>query len=221
MSRILGIVLELVFSPSYLANESCLFLHGAALEKNGKVFLIIAPTQKGKSTVTSLLVMNGYHYMSDDVIPIRKSDYSVLSFPKTICVREEKILSDFNLELDTYFCRPKITIETIDNVKKGIEQRQPYIPYNSVSTMLKLTPDVYDVIFLHRSAEKLEDGYELEKLMPYKGALELVCNLRNPEQITDLRRICGDLIKKVHFFSLKYNDGYNYLQAFEELSNDK
>ena len=49
--RTLGTILELLISPYFLKSRSYIFLHGAALVKDGRLITIIAPTQQGLSLI--------------------------------------------------------------------------------------------------------------------------------------------------------------------------
>lgn len=56
-------------------------IHGAAIEYNKTAIIFVAPTMGGKTTLTTYLTLNGYGYITDDCVLVRKSDFQV--FPCT------------------------------------------------------------------------------------------------------------------------------------------
>ena len=71
-------------------------MHGSAVYKNGKCFLLLGESGKGKSTALSLLMAHGFTCVADDFIPI-SSDQKIYTFPSAISVKEAslQILSRF------------------------------------------------------------------------------------------------------------------------------
>ena len=50
-----------------------LWLHAAAVERNGKALLVAGPSGQGKSTLSTRLCEKGWNFMSDDIAPVRMS----------------------------------------------------------------------------------------------------------------------------------------------------
>ena len=60
-----------------------LWLHGGAVERDGRATLILAASGGGKSTLTTLLCERGWSYFSDDVVPISMDADRVIPYPVT------------------------------------------------------------------------------------------------------------------------------------------
>jgi len=64
-----------------------LFLHAAALERHGKVFLLAGDSGHGKSTTAWGLLHYGFKYLSDELSPIELHSLSVLPYPQALCLK--------------------------------------------------------------------------------------------------------------------------------------
>ena len=62
--------------------QDLLWLHAAAVERNGKAILVAGPSGQGKSTISTRLCEMGWNFMSDDIAPVRMSSNDVLPFPQ-------------------------------------------------------------------------------------------------------------------------------------------
>jgi hypothetical protein len=54
-----------------LLQRGIVSLHGAGILKNGKVNLFIGNSGRGKSTLTTYFIQNGYSFLADDVLPLK------------------------------------------------------------------------------------------------------------------------------------------------------
>lgn len=64
-----------------------LFLHAAALRRNGRAVLLLAESGGGKSTASWALVHDGFALMSDELAPVRVADATVLPHPRAVCLK--------------------------------------------------------------------------------------------------------------------------------------
>jgi len=69
------------------ARSDLLWLHSAAVERDGEAMLLAAPSGQGKSTLTALLCRKGWRLMSDDAAPVRLDRNEVVSFCQTPVMR--------------------------------------------------------------------------------------------------------------------------------------
>lgn len=65
-----------------------LFLHAAALEFQGRAFLLAADAGSGKSTTTWALLHHGFAYLSDELSPIDPQTLEVFAYPHAICLKQ-------------------------------------------------------------------------------------------------------------------------------------
>jgi hypothetical protein len=65
------------------------FLHAAALERRGRVVLLVAESGAGKSTTTWGLLHHGFRYASDELAPIELSSGRVHGFPHALCLKAD------------------------------------------------------------------------------------------------------------------------------------
>ena len=86
-------------------DESIFAMHGAAVEHNGEAYLFLAPTNSGKTTLTTYLTMRGFSYITDDCILMDRSNFTVYPHANPIHLRSDGfgILKDkgFNTKLYT------------------------------------------------------------------------------------------------------------------------
>jgi hypothetical protein len=62
------------------ARRDLLWLHAAAVERDGSAMLLCGRSGQGKSTLSSLLCDRGWRLMSDDIAPVRMDANEVLPF---------------------------------------------------------------------------------------------------------------------------------------------
>ena len=84
-----------VYHPSVFA------LHGAALEWQGQGYLFLAPTTGGKTTLTAFLSEQGFGYLTDDCILLRRSDFYIHPNTTPLHLRAGglEILKQYNITL--------------------------------------------------------------------------------------------------------------------------
>lgn len=68
--------------------QDLLFLHGGALEYNGKSCLFVAPSGSGKSTTTWAALHHGFNYLSDELAPIHPDSNLVECYPHALCLKQ-------------------------------------------------------------------------------------------------------------------------------------
>lgn len=217
ISHLLGILMEILLSPEMLFSSEFLFLHGAALEKNGKLIMLIAPTYQGKSTTAGLLTMRGYRYLSDDVIPVKKYTHEVYSFPKTVCIRDISILQGTEYSAGLLCSTLPFSLKNANNIDGSIETRTPIIPTNSIHSSEGKCFSPKIIIFLERNLDLAFDEYQLIPLNKSDGYIRLIKSLRNPSQIREGIIELSRLTKKVKFFKCTFGQGFRYLNGIEEL----
>ena len=62
-------------------------IHGAAIEQNGKGFVLCGPSGSGKSTLTAGLVSAGRGYLADDLAAISAPDAMIVPWPAPISLK--------------------------------------------------------------------------------------------------------------------------------------
>lgn len=217
----LGMIMEMLMSPYFLRSQSYFFLHGAALVKDGKLVTIIAPTHQGKSTTTALLLMRGYQYLSDDVIPVNVDTLEVSSFPKALCIRDLSVLDDGKCSLHNFFNVMPFCVKSEDNLSRKIESRVPLLPFKTVAVDGTVFYKMDTIILLERTAQIEANLYELVQLDSGAGYMHLIKNLRAPEQIPLFRRVGAQITRSVRFMKLRYFEGYQYLDEFERIIHEE
>jgi len=63
------------------------FVHSAALERGGRVTLIVAQSGTGKSTTSWALLQHGFRYLSDELAPIDPTSLDVYPYPHALCLK--------------------------------------------------------------------------------------------------------------------------------------
>ena len=70
------------------ARPDLLWLHAGAAALGGRAALLAGAFGHGKSTLVTHLCMRGWHYLSDDVVPLDPASGMLLPFPLTPVVRQ-------------------------------------------------------------------------------------------------------------------------------------
>jgi hypothetical protein len=65
------------------------FVHAAALERDGRVTLVVAESGGGKSTTAWALLHHGFRYASDELAPIDLTSSEVHCFPHALCLKAD------------------------------------------------------------------------------------------------------------------------------------
>lgn len=185
-----------------LFQRDILVLHASAiLDKNNKAIAFSGDSGSGKSTIATLMTMNGFSFVTDDVLPIK---------------------FDENLNPWVYPSLPliKINPEVLDQisesedvqVRPGSDGRISFIPSSFTKTPIKLNK-----IFFLKPGEETS----LKKLNKQEFFMNLVnstyCyNLLNDDELVLNLFQCSDLIKTVIGFSLELEFS---LKKLKELSN--
>lgn len=80
-------IIENLMYMTLVPEDGIISLHGAAVAKGDKAFLLSARTTSGKSTLAAFLWMRGYEYITDDEIFVSQSTFCVEPVRKILSLR--------------------------------------------------------------------------------------------------------------------------------------
>lgn len=217
IERLIGLIQEIIFGPYFLESIDYTFLHGAVVSKNNKATLIIAPTKNGKTTLTSLLLLNNYEYLSDDVIPINNHNLNVLSFPKVVSIRDLNIIKNYgnqlNQDFNDYFNKMNFELEVMDSKLNDYENKKCYFPKNS-AFLLDKEYEIDKIYLLKKNNEITKSRIlKVEKNISFINLLE---NLRSPLDLGRKKKVIFNICKEYDIYILEYCDGFDYMRFFNE-----
>lgn len=73
-------------------SNGLLYLHAGAVQKNGKVLIVVGGSRSGKTSLVSFLINHyGYEFLSDEIVPIVLSNGNVLPFHRALSIRKETL----------------------------------------------------------------------------------------------------------------------------------
>lgn len=72
-----------------LLRPDLVFVHAAALEWKGRVYLLVGPSGAGKSTTCWGLLAHGFRYLSDELAPISPRSASVVGYPHALNMKRD------------------------------------------------------------------------------------------------------------------------------------
>ena len=75
--------------------------HGGVVAKEDQAYGIIAPTMTGKSTLVTYLSLNGFEYLADDYIFVRRDNGKIGPLPLPGSLRETTVLGDISQQVYT------------------------------------------------------------------------------------------------------------------------
>jgi hypothetical protein len=119
----------LIFRVLYNYIDDYFILHAGVISRDGKGFIIMAPSSFGKTTLVMELVSRGYKFLSDEYCSIRVSDYYIDPFPRTLGVKESSpFYNAFDREKFFYHTSEKKISVGCENIYPGCigEPCKPY-----------------------------------------------------------------------------------------------
>jgi hypothetical protein len=69
--------------------ENYLLLHAGVVSREGRAYIIYAPSRFGKTTLILNLVSRGYHFLSDEFCPVRMDDLTIMPFPRRVGLKQD------------------------------------------------------------------------------------------------------------------------------------
>lgn len=82
-------------------DDEFIALHAAAVARDGKAFIFTGNTGAGKSTLCAFLTANGYEYLSDDIVLIKKSSVRLMPYKNPMSLRPGSVDILTNCGIDT------------------------------------------------------------------------------------------------------------------------
>jgi hypothetical protein len=137
------------------ARADLLWVHAAAVERDGSALLIVGPSGQGKSTLATRLCEAGWRLLSDDTAPIRMDVDEVLPFPQSAF-------------------RRKYPGREFSEEERGYLEKEE-VPLPDTALHLKPAPIKAIVFPLFRNGA----APELDLLSPGTAALDLLRNCAN------------------------------------------
>jgi hypothetical protein len=90
-STLAGLVFQLEKAITVALQErrpDLLFLHAAALERDGGAYVFAGESGHGKSTTAWGLLHHGFSYLSDELSPVDPGTLEVLPYPHALCLKQ-------------------------------------------------------------------------------------------------------------------------------------
>lgn len=175
------------------------FFHGSAVSDENNCILFIAPTMQGKTTLCTQMVMNGYTYLSDDLI-IMDQDCKIYPFPMPIKMRKNNIAH--NADFEKYFTK----INNAEN-KVLICKKE-----SCLNKSFLLKPN--KVFILERKEN--DDRFVAQKSSPFNSLNMLICNGAYIDNVQNHVWVAKKMSENMEVFKIIYND---YTQILDYLNN--
>ena len=156
--------IDRIFLNITVYDNSILPLHGAAVERNGFVYIFLAPTATGKTTLVTYLINNGLGYVSEDCILLEKQNFTVYPYDCPIHLRMggHEVLKEYKIDID------------VDIFDDPAGLRYVYTPDNSIKKQLPLG----GIYFIERS----ETENYIVNMKSSESIIELMKSAMTPQQ---------------------------------------
>lgn len=167
-------------------DQYCVF-HGGVVAKEDHAYGIIAPTMTGKSTLVTYLSLNGFEYLADDYIFVRRDNRKISPLPLPGSLRATSVLGDVSQQVYTVEGYNELRGE--NNVLVSL-----YHASQKIYSLNKL-------FFINRCNEnrlKMMDKGELYK--------ELLFNMKNALNLEKERITVRDLVENIEGYKLSFNN---------------
>jgi hypothetical protein len=171
-----------------------LWLHAAAVERNGNALLIAGRSGQGKSTLSTHLCDNGWRLLSDDVAPVRMTTDTVIPFPQTPVRRMNPGRTVADVEI------PRLSREVIAYANDAV---------------FRAEAELGAVLFVRFD---MDSDASLQSIRPGPAALELLRNLTNfmDHRGTAVDR-AADLARRLPAYSLIWSDPSRAVKEIDAL----
>jgi len=106
--------------------------HASTVVKHNTAIMIVGPSGNGKSTLTALLVANGYELLADDFTPLNEKDLKLYRFPNAISIKSGAFktlaskLVGFSELPSNYNESKKTKVKYIPPAKNSISDKQSF-----------------------------------------------------------------------------------------------
>ena len=200
-----GKLILLIFNTIYDKKEHdwVATFHASTISDGKSAIMCVGNSGKGKSTLTALLMSNGFELVADDISPLLRKNNHIYQNPCAISIKKgafklfENIFKDFK-NIETHF---------INDIKGKVK----YLPSNKSN--LKSNYPCKKVVLVNYSKEM---AYKLEKVNT-----EIALNTLIPESwISPKKRNAKSFLKWVdscEFYQLTYSKTNEAIDAFEKL----
>lgn len=184
---------------SFVQDGDVLALHGAAIEFDKKAFAFLAPSGKGKTTLVSYLIANGFGYVTDDCLLIDSK--KLIVYPCTTPIHLRK--SGFDV-LNEYGAVPNefVLLEGLN------EKRFVFTPNCCFKNPLEIR-----CVFFSEYNNTFNDCVELPSV---ERVQELLISPMKSYKISPSYLESIISISKVKMFKLRYSDLYYVRRLLEQ-----
>lgn len=181
-------VLDNIMSHANPFSNDVYLFHGAAVSKNDKAVLFLAPTSIGKTTLTSYLTNYGFSYLTDDCIIIEKNTLFVVPYSTPMMLRSggKKVLEFYNISTND--------LDTIDN---ELEIRYVYTPKNFQNNKATIS----SIYFINRA-----DLNSVSTLSSYDAKIKLLKSTMSNYELNQEYMNFITRLAKINCYDVSYND---------------
>ena len=153
-----------IFTSVYHKNENWLSsFHASSVSKNSKSILILGHSGSGKSTLTSLLCLNGFRFISDDLV-LMNENQEIYDNPMATSLKE----SSWKPIINHY---PKLNnIEAVKISKKG--NRVKYLDFHGLQKNHNKHFEIKDLLWVNYNSNSknlirlIDEKESLKRLIP-------------------------------------------------------
>jgi len=177
------------------ARPDLLWIHAAAVERNGSALLLVGPSGQGKSTLSTRLCEKGWRLLSDDAAPIRMGSNEVLPFLQSPHRRKpsEREMQANELGLD--------------------DKEEVVIPHSSLRRDPATVKAIVFPVFKHGASA------DLTLSPPGEAALDVLRNNTNfVDHKEDAVARVASLSRAVQMYRLSYGDWQSAARLLEGLA---
>ena len=203
---VLGMIIEIVSSALVLKNMRLAFLHGGAVQYNGRTICLVGESHSGKTSLMLSLLKRGWRIGHDDICPIdvRKGRYVEFFMP--LMVRDTGYVD--LTELDTL-----MQFQTYNMKTQSTETRRIISIFNQ---RIAQNASIDVILHLHRDKNKDYKSVDFQRLDKAFAAKTLALNNRDP---LDPYRVLKDslaLASKIPVYHVEYGDAKSLAKLIDE-----
>jgi len=176
--------------------------HASAVANNKNAIMLTGDSGSGKSSLTTILTVNGYSYVSDDFTPILSNDTFAYCFPSAISIKE----NFFNQANSMFKDFDKLKSQYVNDIKGWVK----YLPPKFEEILSFPCNNVIHVRYDKDGKNTLTEIDKSEAIKQFLPDAWIACNKKHAKKFINW-------IIKTNFYSLHYSNNEKAIDLIKKL----
>ena len=153
-------------------------------------------------------MLNGYEYLSDDILPIQVNTIMVYPFPKAAMIRTPDLFHD-RLSQKIMGALKQDNGEVVKIVSLFDSQTNRAAPYK-----------IELCVFLNRNSGAFQES-SVSEINEIEKFLSIFSNIRDPKKMKDNITVCSKIVRANRFVRLNYSEMTDAIHCVNQIVTDR